>query len=219
MNDLAGGVTALDILDLGSASQRRNAARYADAELVVELVRPLVEGDIDILRHPPAKPSREAQDDVSQILRITNSHHQIARVLAVGTNNTKTAALTGHSPAYIARLQKDPAFRDLLAYYAQNQEMIFVEANERMKAFGLDLLEELHSRFMDDPASFSRKELAELTELYLVKSQAAKGLAAQGSAAGARPQVSIGISFVRPATEGGPGAMILEGESIDVTEC
>ena len=218
MDDL--GLTALDVLDLGSAAGRRRSS--AEEPLVVELVRVLVPEDLEVIRHPPAKPAK-IDDSESHILRITNSHHQIARLLATGTNNTQTAALSGHSPAYISRLQKDPSFRDLLAYYAQNQELVFVEANERMKAFGLDVLEELHARFMENPADFSRKELAELTELYLVKAQAARGLA-QGATNTTRPQVQIGISFVKPqegqlaGQEGPTGGLVIDGESIHVIE-
>lgn len=184
----------LDVLDLGSASVRRLQAR--DVPLVVELVRVLTEDDIPVLLNPPAKPKQEPEGN--PILRITNSHHQIARLLAVGTKNVEVAALTGHSTSYIGRLLRDPAFAELMSYYADNQDLVFVEANERMKAFGLDVLEELHQRFLADPESFSRKELADYAEMFLVKAQAARGLATAGNAARSGMPLQIGISFVAP---------------------
>jgi len=107
------------------------------------------------------------------LTQIRHSHHQLAQMLATGTKQEECALITGYSPVYISILKTDPTFNDLVAYYAAQREVVFVDAIERMRSLGLSTLDELQARLEEDPTQFSNRELFEQAELMLVKPMAA----------------------------------------------
>jgi hypothetical protein len=171
--------------------------RKPSVPLTVEVVRELTPDDLPALEG--ATPSSG-----QRLLQIRNSHHALARLLAQGTKQEEASLITGYSPAYISTLKNDPAFEELLSYYATQREQIFVDVLERMKSLGLSTLEELQHRLETEPEKWQRRELMELAELMVVKPMAAK-LGAQGPGGG--NGVTVNVSFVatkaKPVTEGG----------------
>src|SRR5438105_3835863 len=76
-------------------------------------VRELTEGDLALLADPPPLANTQRP-----LVRIRHRHHQLARLLAGGTAAVEASAITGYSQMRISLLQKDPAFCELMAYYA-----------------------------------------------------------------------------------------------------
>lgn len=176
----------LSELSLGSA---RGGKRVA-APLVIDVVRALTADDVpDLLQPPPVTSSFRSP------LQLRTAHHQLARLLAEGAEQESVALITGYSTSYISSLKGDPAFGELLAYYATQREMIFIDTVTRMKDLGLSALDELQARLADEPTSWSRRELMELAELTLIKPQQ--------QAAGRRPDgssgagVTLNVKFVQ----------------------
>jgi hypothetical protein len=175
----------------GSARGGRRPAE----PLHISVVRELTEADLPALRAPPpvAAPGQK-------LLQVKHTHHQLARLLALGCEQAEASLITGYSPSYISTLKSDPAFRELLAYYELQREQIFVDAEERMKSLGLSALDELQRRLETETDQWSRRELMELSELMLVKAKAlAKGGFGGGTAAGSGVQVNV--SFVQASAK------------------
>lgn len=71
-------------------------------------IRDLVRDDLELLREKRQLPV---------IQRIRDPHHALARALASGVRQFEAAARCGYSVNRVSQLEKDPAFRELVAYY------------------------------------------------------------------------------------------------------
>ena len=194
------------MIDLGSARGARGPK--AKGKVEVEFVRELQESDLEGLQKSGV-PAPQGQGLIAQL---RYSHHQLAMLLARGASDVEASQITGYSPSWISSIKGDPAFRELLAYYGAQRELVNLDVLERMKALGMNSLEELQDRLESNPESFAPRELMELTELMLIK-----GRAAPGSRQGAGPQaagggggVVVNVKFVSPS---GP---IVDGRIEDV---
>jgi hypothetical protein len=192
-------ITLLEELDLGSARGGRGSKAARPIEF--EIIRSLSEADIPLLKAPP--PVRSAPLAVATM---RHQHHQIAQLLAKGIDQTEVAFITGYSGSYISRLKtEDRAFQELLTHYAGEREAVFIDVLARMRDLGLSTLDELQARLADEPQEWSRRELLEMAELMLLKSQAPRP-GAFGGAGGGAPAVSVNVKFVTaqpagPSTE------------------
>jgi len=147
---------------------------------------------------------------------IRNQHHLLARLAAdVGKSDAELSALTGYSPDYIAGLRRQRGFKELVAHYTMRLNSgdhgpVYSGTGERLRSLGFAALDELQARLAEDPTSWSKRELMELTDLTLIKAQQqrSRDLPPPGES------VSIQIRFVRaePVTE--PGVEI-HGEVIE----
>ena len=175
---------------IGSARGKRSGP----LELVV--MRELNGGDLDLLRNPPAQ-----GQIVAPLQRLRHTHHMLARLLAEGRPGVECSMITGYSQSRISILQNDPAFKELVAYYAQQTEAKYLDVHERLASLGIDTIEELHERLDTQPEKITTRELMELAELTLDRSVAPpKGAAAKGQGGGV--PVSVSINFVNPVPTG-----------------
>lgn len=155
--------------------------------LAIDFIRALEPDDVRGLSGAVAAPARP-------LLQLRHIHHQLAMLICQGTDNCEVALITGYAPAYISKLQGDPAFQELIQYYATQREQVFVNVLERLKCLGLTSAEELARRLEEQPEKFTNREIMELTELALVKPTEA---IAKGKAQGqGTPGVNISVSFV-----------------------
>lgn len=107
---------------------------------------------------------------VPRLLQIKNTHHSIARLLAEGKRSFEVSAITGFTPGYIASLQSDPAFKELLAYYGEQKEELWVDVQVRLRDLGVMGVEELTQRLAEEPGKFKPRELMELIALTMDRS-------------------------------------------------
>jgi hypothetical protein len=121
-------------------------------------------------------------------------------MLAQGTKNEECSRITGYAPSYISVLKTDPTFQELIAHYAGERELLFVDVIERMRSLGLSTLDELQRRMEEDPDNFSNRELFEQAELMLVKPMAAtRGLVRPGDASAAQGGggIQVNVNFIK----------------------
>ena len=143
------------------------------------------------------------------------SHHQLARLLAQGKSFSEASMLTGYDPAYISRLaSSDPAFRDLVAHYSTEVEVIFADSVERMKAVGLTALEVVQERLTAEPENFSNRELLETVDTLMVKPMRAAAAGQSSSGPGVAPAVVVQFVTGKEA----PSGPTFEGEFTRGTE-
>lgn len=154
-------------LDLGSG--RGGRAGQGRAGLELSVVRALVTADLPAIQHPPAVAA-----PAPQVKALRHSHHRLAELLCKGIPQVEVSRISGYSQSYISSIQGDPAFAELVAYYSAQKESIFVDAQERLRALGLDATEKLHEQLHDPNKSWTPGQLMELIDMALVKPATAK---------------------------------------------
>jgi hypothetical protein len=129
---------------------------------------------------------------------IRASHHQLARLLALGHDETQAALATGYSLAWVSQLKGDPAFDELVAHYRGAQDLEFLDAQARMRKLGLEAVDELQERLETAPEKFGNRDLMDLAEK-MMGGPAGRG---GGTGAGAPAPPAIHITFGGPAPSG-----------------
>jgi hypothetical protein len=203
MSQVVGDLQLLEELVLGTAAGGRRKA----APLEVARVRALEPDDLELLQNPP-----NANLPIRPLQTIRHSHHQLARLIAAGKADQEISLITGYSPSYISSLKGGQDFKDLIAYYGAQKELIFVETMERLKIVGLNTLDELQKRFEEAPEQFTNGQLMELIDLTLIKpTKAQVGLTPAGSGG----PVTVNVQFVSGAA---PQAQVIDGTSREVDD-
>lgn len=90
---------------------------------------------------------------------IRATHHRAAQLLAAGMDRVKVARLCNYTPEYVSALQSDPAFAELLAYYASKVEEEFDDFVAAASALSMDFLGELQRRLDTNPEGFKNLEV------------------------------------------------------------
>lgn len=186
----------LDNIDLGPPRQ------------IVALREEFSQEDLDRLQVPVAVPDALAGGP-KRLQEVRHVHHEIARLLVEGRKQVEICALTGYSQSYIAGLQRQPVFQNLVASYEQDREIRSGDVFDRMARLHTATLEELQKRLDEDPEAWSKRELMDLNE------SLSKPLT-KGSAVGVRISggaVNIGISFVEPPEDKGN---LIDGSATEV---
>lgn len=195
-------------LAIGSARGRKGK------QVSMEVVRELQVSDLDLIQNPPPQGVV-----TSPLAKLRHSHHMLARLLAQGTRPGECSMMTGYSLSRISILQNDPAFRELISYYAANVEAKYLDVHERLASLGLSSLDELQERLDQDPDSFKNKELMDLAELALDRSVTKD--ARKGGPPGASIPPTINVTFVgspAPQVTTAPAGPLLDGEVVNGEE-
>lgn len=91
----------------------------------------------------------------SKLVRLRDSHHALARVLATGAGEGEASAITGYTPGRISVLKADPQFQELLEFYRAQGASAVADYRERMVNVGLDALNMLTERMEEKPEEFT----------------------------------------------------------------
>lgn len=136
-----------------------------------------------------------------KIKALRYNHHILAKAVASGKNGIECANLTGMTQTYISLLKNDPAFQELVSFYADEMNEVYVDVHQRMATLGTSILEELTERFEADPDKFTKRELLEIFTAMADRSiPTAKGGPApqQAIIAGPNGGLALQINFVSP---------------------
>jgi hypothetical protein len=143
------------------------------------------------------------QKGVPRIKTLRYNHHLLAKAVASGKSLLECSQLTGLTGARISDLKNDPAFQELVSFYAEELNEVYVDVHQRMAALGTSVLEELTERFEADPEKFTKRELMDLFTTMADRSIAT----AKGGPSPQAANLSVGgnglalqINFVSPAT-------------------
>ena len=93
---------------------------------------------------------------------IRDPHHTLARLVAQDKAVVEISAITGYTPSRIYTLKADPAFRELVAHYAEQEASAKADVHQQIQATALTALQILHERLEETPDEFSNKELREI---------------------------------------------------------
>ena len=151
--------------------------------LRVEVIRPLTPDDL------LGMDDGQIVSGPTSLSSIRHAHHRIAQLVVEGASPARVSLITGYSPGYVTRLQGDPMFKELLAYYAGQAEAITVDIRERLTTLGLSAMDEVQRRFEEAPQEFTKRDLMEI-----IKQAVPVSNGAPSSPAG--PPVSLNVQFV-----------------------
>jgi hypothetical protein len=121
-----------------------------------DFVRDLTETDLELL-------GVEKGVVPTEIKKLRDSHHQVARLLATGFKPGQVSIITGYSGSRISILQGSPMFQELLEFYRGESEAGFADLQDRLATLSLDAVEEIRDRLND--GELSNKDLLKLVEL------------------------------------------------------
>ena len=168
------------------------------APIQYNVTRHLTEGDLADMWNP-------YQDGTGPRLKtLRYNHHLLAKAVASGKSLLECSNLTGHSATRICVLKNDPAFQELVSFYAEELNEVYVDVHQRMASLGTSVLEELQERFEADPEKFTKRELMDLFTTMADRSiPTAKGGPSpqQAITAGPNGGLALQINFVSPAGE------------------
>lgn len=139
-----------------------------------------------------------------KIKALRYNHHVLAKAVASGKSGIECANLTGMAANYISILKNDPAFQELVSFYADEMNELYVDVHQRMATLGTSILEELTERFEADPDKFTKRELLDMFTAMADRSiPTAKGGPApqQAIVAGPNGGLALQINFVSPQGE------------------
>ena len=139
-----------------------------------------------------------------KIKALRYNHHVLAKAVAAGKSGIECSNLTGMSQVYISILKNDPAFQELVSFYADEMNELYVDVHQRMATLGTSILEELTERFEADPDKFTKRELLDMFTAMADRSiPTAKGGPSpqQAITAGPNGGLALQINFVSPTGE------------------
>lgn len=156
------------------------------------------------------RPEVSSLPGVGRIKTLRYNHHLLAKAVAAGKTLLECSQISGMSGPRISELKNDPAFQELVSFYAEELHDVYVDVHQRMATLGTSVLEELQERFETEPEKFSKRELMDLFTTMADRSIAtAKGgpKPQNGLAVGPAGGLALQINFVSPPTA--------EGETIE----
>lgn len=200
MNQVLAPESVYQELDLGSARGGTKPRMPLD----IQVIRSLNEADLPAIAAPPP-----VANATPVIRSIRHSHHRLAQLLAEGKTGAEIALVTGYSQSYLSTIQNDPAFEELVNYYAEQSKAIFVDAQERLKALSLDATEQLHERLHDPNEVWSKKDLMDVIKMGLPAETggAAKPLPGRGTPPGDGSGFTLNVKFVAAPPPGSTPAI------------
>lgn len=104
------------------------------------------------------------------LLKVRTTHHEIARLLALGLKDIDISRTLGYSQSRISILKNDPLFKELLDHYVTMRDGVVLNVGARLESMSVTALELIQERMLDDPESISMKDLQGIAELSLDRS-------------------------------------------------
>lgn len=92
---------------------------------------------------------------IQQVQTLRFTHHRIAQLLAAGMPDIQVAALCSTTASRISILKTNPAFQELLAYYAENVEEAWADFVTTAAAMSMDMLHRLQELLDESPDKFT----------------------------------------------------------------
>lgn len=99
--------------------------------------------------------------------KIRQSHHSMARMVALGKSNIEISEVIGVTPQRITTLKADPAFQELISYYQSMTDDVYVNVAERIAGFTTDAMEVLHERILENPDAVKTDDIIKVISMGL----------------------------------------------------
>lgn len=101
---------------------------------------------------------------IPALQRITERHHALARLIAVGTPQRTAGIIVGYSDSRISILMDDPSFQELVAFYSGEVDDEYRLMHAQMAGLGSDAIQELRRRMEDEPEKLGANFLLDVVK-------------------------------------------------------
>src|SRR5262245_34025482 len=160
--DVENLLNEIDLTTFPTARGRKS--REVTTPLIVGRTRELTGEDVVVaFTQDPNGP----RTTLPSLVRLRTRHHRLAQLLSTGLSHSKIALATGYSTSRISNLLNDPAFKELVAHYSQENLSVDVEIRNRIEVLSMEAVEVLQDRLEDNSDEFTNKELMDLAEMTL----------------------------------------------------
>jgi hypothetical protein len=122
--------------------------------------RPITAEDLPKLRGPKGSSTPPRK-------KLRYKHHSLARALASGMQERAAAAVTGFAPVTVSILKKDPAFAELVKFYATEEGKGFDQVRAQLLGVGQRFVEEMDRRVREAPDELTMRDLRESSTVLL----------------------------------------------------
>lgn len=85
-------------------------------------------------------------DDPTDLKKLRERHHSVARLIASGQSNTMVAALTNYTPAYLSVLLNNPSMQELVEMYRVQLGAPGAVVAEKLRTVGLEAVAKLATK-------------------------------------------------------------------------
>lgn len=125
-----------------------------DLASVAKIVTCTIEGVLepeDLLALVPGKVAGVAKElvemeDPTNLKRIRERHHGVARNIAAGMSQTLVASMCGYTDSYLSILLNNPAMRELVEMYRQQHNSSALLIAEKLRGVGLKAVDKIDER-------------------------------------------------------------------------
>lgn len=104
-------------------------------------------------------------DDPSDLKKVRERHHSVARMVAGGLSQRMVSGLCGYTESYLSVLLNNPAMQELIELYRIQQGAGQAVAIEKLRTVGMKALESLDAKL--DKSELSNQEMLQLAKLGL----------------------------------------------------
>lgn len=149
------------------------------------LVGEIEEADIILLGEERATPAQE-------IKSLKARHHQLARLLAEGTEPGQAAVIAGYTLSRVSVLQADHAFNELVIFYRNQVTDVYLDTHKRFNHVANNALGMIEDRMEETPETFSINQLIEVAKM---------GADRTGHGPSATQNVNVNVGFAAKLEE------------------
>jgi len=109
--------------------------------------------------------SEERATKAPALTRLSQRHHQLARFIADGTPIGTAAIVCGYTPTHASILNGDPAFRNLVRFYQDAEDISRLGTHEKLTVLANECLDEITHRLENKAEDISTAQLQAITIL------------------------------------------------------
>lgn len=101
----------------------------------------------------------------TQLKRLSDRHHALARCLATGLSVSDACAITGYTPSRVSIIKDDPSFQELIAFYRGGSAELVQDLGAKLLSNAKEAAQVLQERLEDEPEAFNVDALLDIQKL------------------------------------------------------
>lgn len=154
-------------IDLSLLDLNFNRKGVRASALWAEPMGQLTSVDVLALQEAGESSEKKTAERSQTLRRLRSNHHQIARLIAVGMKDAEISLVTGMCVSRISVLKSDPTFAELVQFYSDREDDMFVDVRARLESLGMTASEVLLERVMEDPDGMANSDLLDILKAAL----------------------------------------------------
>lgn len=121
-----------------------------------------------VMQHPEALPA-ESTEDPSDLKKLREKHHSVARMIAAGLQQRMVSQICGYNESYLSVLLNNPSMQELVELYRIQNGAAGQIIVEKLKTVGMKAVERLEEKI--DEGKMSANDLIAAAKLGLDRAE------------------------------------------------